>query len=191
MRHLWQKWLENMIKDNQTRVVVLILIVFLTLSYFHTNVGIGNDKSLQMQDAASLTQTDDCTCLGRNIISQQSANINAIVNITLHNTTCSPSAFARGSHQKVVSFTFYEPESSELGVKSEQTRHYFEGIRDNLSLMKEYYPGFVMRLYYEASPQTETKLCRLGKWAIFVWIKSIKKLISTFPCHDEWSWYCV
>ena len=50
-----------MIKDNQTRVVVLILIVFLTLSYFYTDVGIG--KSLQMQDAASLTQNDyDCTC---------------------------------------------------------------------------------------------------------------------------------
>ena len=156
-----------MIKDNQTRVVVLILIVFLTLSFFHTNVGIGNDKSLQMQDAASLTQNDDCTCqnLGRNInISQQGANNNnAIVNITLKNTTCGPSAFERGSHQKVVAFTFYEPESSEVGVKSDQTRHYFEGIRDNLSLMKEYYPGFVMRLYYEAPPQTESKLCRLGK----------------------------
>ena len=153
-----------MIKDNQTRVVVLILLVFLTLSYFHTNVGIGNDKSLQMQVAASLTQTDDCTCqsLERNI-SQQSVNNNAIVNITLKNTTCGPSAFERGSHQKVVAFTFYEPESSEVGVKGDQTRHYYEGIRDNLALMKEYYPGFVMRLYYEAPPQTESKLCRLGK----------------------------
>ena len=164
-----------MIKDNQTRVVVLILMVFVILSFFHSNVIIDNDKSVQMRVAeASLTQTDDdgkesqCTCqsLGRNI-SQQGANNNAIMNITLKNTTCGPSAFERGSHQKVVAFTFYELESGEeLGVKSDKSRHYFEGIVDNLSLMKEYYPGFVMRLYYEAYPQTESKLCRLGKYTI-------------------------
>ena len=159
-----------MIKDNQTRVVVLILIVFVILSFFHSNVIIDSGKSVQMQVAASMTQTNDdvkesqCTCqnLGRNI-SQQGANNNAILNITLKNTTCGLSAFERGSHQKVVAFTFYELESSEVGVKSDKSRHYFEGIVDNLSLMKEYYPGFVMRLYYEAYPHTESKLCRLGK----------------------------
>ena len=179
-----------MIKDNQTRVVVLILIVFVILSFFHANVSVDNDKSLQMRAAASLmTRTDDvkesqcnCASLKRNI-SHIGANNNAIGNITLKNTTCSQSAFERGSHQKIVAFTFYESES-ELGVKSEKTRHYFDGIRDNLALMKEYYPDFVMRLYYEVPDQTESKLCRLGKLPILCLEQSIKKLISTFPIDE-------
>ena len=160
-----------MIKDNRTRIVVLGLIVFVILSFFHTNVTIDNDKLLRV--AASLTRTDDwkdsrCNCqsLIRNI-SQQGARNNAIGNITLKNTTCGPTAFERGSHQKVVAFTFYESES-DLEVKSDETRHYFEGIRENLALMKEYYPDFVMRLYYEVSSQTEPKLCRLGKRPILL-----------------------
>ena len=152
---------------------MLILIVLVILSFFHANVSVDNDKSPQMRVTAS-QMTDDlkdsqcnCASLKRNI-SHLDANNNAIGSITLKNTTCSLSAFERGSHQKVVAFTFYELESGEeLGVKSDKSRHYFEGIVDNLSLMKEYYPGFVMRLYYEAAyPQTESKLCRLGKYTI-------------------------
>ena len=175
-----------MIKDIQTRVIVLILIVLVILSFFYANISVDNDKSLQMRVAASLvTGTDElmkdsqcnCASLKRNI-SHLDANNNAIGNITLKNTTCSQSAFERGPHQKVVAFTFYESDS-ELGVKSEKTRHYFEGIRDNLALMKEYYPDFVMRLYYEVPDQTESKLCRLGKLPILCLDQSIKKLIST------------
>ena len=62
----------------------------------------------------------------------------------------------------MVAFTFYESES-EIGVKSDKSRHYYEGIRDNLALMREHYPGYVMRLYYEATESTEAKLCRLGE----------------------------
>ena len=76
-----------------------------------------------------------------------------------------------------MAFTFYESES-EIGVKSDKSRHYYEGIRDNLALMREHYPGYVMRLYYEATESTEAKLCRLGEFPI-CWIKSIKKLIPT------------
>ena len=164
-----------MIKDIQTRVIVLILIVLVILSFFYANnVSVDSDKLLQMRVAASLTTGTDelmkdsqcnCASLKRNRISHLDANNNAIGNITLKNTTCSLSAFERGSHQKVVAFTFYESES-ELGVKSEKTRHYFEGIRDNLALMKAYYPDYVMRLYYEVPGQTESKLCRLGKLPI-------------------------
>ena len=174
-----------MIKDNQTRVIVLILIVMVILSFFHANIRVDNDKSLQMRVAASLTddlKDSQCSCLKRNI-SHLGANNNAIGNITLKNTTCSLSAFERGSHQKVVAFTFYESES-ELGVKSEKTRHYFEGIRDNLALMKAYYPDYVMRLYYEVPGQTESKLCRLGKLPILCVDQSIKKLISTLPSYE-------
>ena len=157
-----------MIKDIQTRVIVLILIVLVILSFFYANnVSVDSDKLLQMRVAASLTddlKDSQCSCLKRNI-SHLGANNNAIGNITLKNTTCSLSAFERGSHQKVVAFTFYESES-ELGVKSEKTRHYFEGIRDNLALMKAYYPDYVMRLYYEVPGQTESKLCRLCKLPI-------------------------
>ena len=62
--------------------------------------------------------------------------------VSYEDTTCSESAFARGRGQKVVGFSFYgDPRASRFHVG----KQYFEGIRDNLKMMPEYYPGWVMR----------------------------------------------
>ena len=86
-------------------------------------------------------------------------------NISLSNTTCSEDAYYKGSHQKVISFTYFEPsESEEESVPSNKTnRDYFLGIKENLGLVRKFYPGYNMRLYYQVHSQiAQADLCHLG-----------------------------
>jgi len=93
--------------------------------------------------------------------SQHRTNHNTtLVKIPLENTTCSIDAHSRGAHQNIVSFTFFE--SSEEVPKNDKIRGYFTGILENLNLMKEFYPGYIMRLYYEAGPTIKQKLCDMA-----------------------------
>ncbi len=63
----------------------------------------------------------------------------------LSNTTCSSDAFLRGSGQKVVGFSFY----GDLNSDKMKIKGYFEGIVGNLELMRTFYPGWTMRLYFD------------------------------------------
>ena len=68
---------------------------------------------------------------------------------------CSPASERRGAGQKVVSFSFYGPL---LGGK------YWDGIRVNLDLITDLYPGWVLRLYVSRdanSLATMEELCSL------------------------------
>ena len=88
-------------------------------------------------------------------------------NISLSNTTCSEEAYYKGSRQKVISFTYFEPSQSEgEAVPSNKTnRDYFLGIRENLRLVKTFYPGYNMRLYYQVfTERIRTELCHLGNY---------------------------
>jgi len=85
-----------------------------------------------------------------------------IEDIYFENTTCGPNAFSRGSGQKIVSFTFYETNENSSLPKSDKTREYFKGIKENLMLLKLFYPNYIMRLYYQASNKTLSKLCSLA-----------------------------
>lgn len=71
-------------------------------------------------------------------------------------TTCGGSAHRRGLKQRVVAFTFFQQDT----LKAKENRNYFQGILENLELMKALYPGFVMRLYYQVD-QTDVlqRLC--------------------------------
>ena len=61
-------------------------------------------------------------------------------------TTCGRDAFQRGSNQKVVGFSFYGNTSS----RSHKLKKYFEGIEENLSLVRSLYGAdWSMRLYYD------------------------------------------
>ena len=62
-------------------------------------------------------------------------------NISLKNTTCGPQAFSRGSHQHVVSFTFYETvrDIEEQEAEDDISRNYFQGIHENLELMIDFH----------------------------------------------------
>jgi hypothetical protein len=65
--------------------------------------------------------------------------------IPFDSTTCGSDAYARGSGQKIVGFSFFGDIELEEGIK----KRYFAGIADNLRLMSVYYPGWVMRLYFD------------------------------------------
>ena len=61
-------------------------------------------------------------------------------------TTCGRDAYERGTHQKVVGFSFYGNTSS--GVH--KAKQYFIGIKENLSLVSQLYgKDWSMRLYYD------------------------------------------
>ena len=67
---------------------------------------------------------------------------------------CSPASARRGDGQRVVSFSFY----------GDLTGRYWAGIRDNLELLPDFYPGWVMRLYVsreDNSLATVEQLCSL------------------------------
>ena len=60
-------------------------------------------------------------------------------------TTCGYDAFNRGPHQKVISFSFY----GDINSDRSKMKGYFEGIVGNLKLIPKFYPGWIMRLYYD------------------------------------------
>ena len=66
----------------------------------------------------------------------------------------------RGKGQKVIAFSFYLTEdTARLNARS-----YFEGIKSNLNLMPKFYPGWIMRVYYnlDGRPEMLQELCQLA-----------------------------
>ena len=51
--------------------------------------------------------------------------------------------------QKIVGFSFY----GDLNTDHSRSKGYFEGIRGNLELMPKYYPGWIMRIYFDLDPK--------------------------------------
>ena len=58
-----------------------------------------------------------------------------------NSSTCSLHSLDRGPGQRAVAFSFYGNPDSKLGKE----RKYFQGIKDNLKLMPEHYPGWTLR----------------------------------------------
>ncbi len=82
------------------------------------------------------------------------------MDVQLEDTTCGIDAFRRGSGQKIVGFSFYGDVNSPHAIE----KGYFEGIDENLRLMQKYYPGWIMRLYYnmDKSDPVLAKICELA-----------------------------
>ena len=81
--------------------------------------------------------------------------------IKFSGTTCGWDAFRRGSNQKVVGFSFYGDTSS----GAHQARKYFDGIEENLRLVRSQYGAdWSMRLYYDLD-QSEVLMDRLCELA--------------------------
>ena len=96
-----------------------------------------------------------CNC------SRTLSNVKKNNSLQFTDTTCSMEAFQRGSNQKVVGFSFYGNSSSQ----AHQSRKYFEGIEENLRLLRsEYGADWVMRLYYDLDQSDELmgRLCELA-----------------------------
>ena len=97
-------------------------------------------------------QMDQCDCK-RDIFAKED------VDTKVSTSTCSHQSIVRGSNQKVVAFSFYgNPNSTQV-----QERKYFQGIKANLNQMPMYYPGWVLRLYYDLPKDhfLMTELCDL------------------------------
>jgi hypothetical protein len=75
-------------------------------------------------------------------------------------TTCSRDAARRGPGQRVVAFSFYGSPTT----ARHKAKQYFAGIVENLELMPNRYPDWVMRLYYdmEATAPLMQELCGLA-----------------------------
>ena len=85
-------------------------------------------------------------------------------------TTCGRDAFRRGSNQKVVGFSFYGNTSS----SAHKSKKYFEGIKENLRLVRSLYGAdWSMRLYHDLA-QSEGDIARLGSH----WSSSYITLLS-------------
>jgi len=99
--------------------------------------------------------------------------------ILVKDTLCEDYTFVRGPGQNVVAFTFYEPPVNnktdtfnvtidEGGMNSHEQsvrRKYFLGIKENLELIRKFYPGWTMRLYYQVNEyqgDVMKQLCELA-----------------------------
>ena len=98
---------------------------------------------------------NDCEC--QRHLSEVQENPSSLV---LNQTTCSLSAFYRGPHQKVISFSFYGDINSENSKK----KRFFKGIVGNLKLIPKFYPGWIMRLYYDLDGNNPVlkNICKLA-----------------------------
>eukprot|EP00095_Tigriopus_kingsejongensis_P001459 maker-scaffold288_size220435-snap-gene-0.9 protein:Tk01459 transcript:maker-scaffold288_size220435-snap-gene-0.9-mRNA-1 annotation:"hypothetical protein DAPPUDRAFT_96285" len=89
-----------------------------------------------------MVQLEQCNC------SRPNPRVSMPDDVPLKATTCAPHAHQRGSGQRVVAFTFFEPLPNKRN-QAYQTREYFKGVQANLNLIKSSYPDMVMRLYYD------------------------------------------
>ena len=73
-------------------------------------------------------------------------------------TTCSRDAWHRGSHQKVLAFSFYTVPS-----RANKSARYFKGVKANLDLMGQLYEKeWNMRLYLEVEDPHMVDACHLA-----------------------------
>jgi len=108
---------------------------------------------------------EHCNCERKIIPLMNAVNLTSERNgesreILTNETTCSSDAYLRGVGQKVVSYSFY----GDIHTSESKKKGYFEGIAGNLELMSTYYPGWVMRVYYDLDdndPITQ-ELCDLA-----------------------------
>ena len=103
--------------------------------------------------------------------------------IGFNSTTCGWSAYQRGSHQKIVGFSFYGNSNSSV----HNAKQYFVGIKENLEKMTELYgEDWVMRLYYDLEPSDQQlmgQLCDLACANNNIDLCNIRQLPGT-PVRD-------
>ena len=113
-----------------------------------------------MENLEKFFHFDDIFCQPNLIFPYNSSSNPDNIGVPFNQTTCGNDAYLRGSHQKIVGFSFYGDVNSDYSKK----KGYFEGIIGNLELMPKFYPGWVMRLYYDLD-QTDPvlqDLCQLA-----------------------------
>lgn len=72
-------------------------------------------------------------------------------------TTCSKDAYQRGNGQKIVGYSFYQ-----FSKERSKKKKYFEGILANVKLIRDYYPGWIMRIYTDFDKPELAPLCEVA-----------------------------
>ena len=86
----------------------------------------------------------------------------------LSSTSCSSIAWARGSGQRVVAFSFYGTVDSDR----HKQRSYYEGVEHNLAALTTHYgQGWTMRLYHNLEPENSL-------------LNDLRQLVSSYPNLD-------
>ena len=60
----------------------------------------------------------------------------------LDQTTCGLDSIARGPHQRVMSFVLF----------GNMKPQFLAGVQTNVALLRELFPGYVMRMYHDRNP---------------------------------------
>ena len=97
-------------------------------------------------------------------------------------STCSQDSWARGSHQKVVAFSFYGSTNS----TEHQKKKYWSGIKENLALVESLYgDGWSMRVYHDinSSNPLHQQLCSLACSSTFLDLCPVAELPSSSPSN--------
>ena len=142
---------------NRTSLFFLLLLLSFFAFLYRTR-STDHDNSKLEDDVKSKTfLLERCSC-SRTLVAGAENENNSV---KFSHTTCGQDAFQRGSNQKVAGFSFYGNTSSLV----HQSKKYFEGIEENLRLVRSLYGAdWVMRLYYDLDQSDELmgRLCELA-----------------------------
>jgi len=145
-------------------LILFILTFYLVISVLQTTSRTSHDTFATLVNQVNHEpleegdiefELENCGCLRR--LKNVNPNPSGLL---LNETTCGINAFHRGPGQKIVGFSFYGDINSDYSKK----KGYFEGIVGNLELLPKYYPGWVMRLYYDLDKNDPVfnDLCQLA-----------------------------
>lgn len=151
-----------LLKGKKAIIQVLIIlflssVAFLNISRIRNSIFERKKSTVEVEPKSETFQLAQCNCSRTLFDIEQNRNNS----VQFSETTCSWDAFRRGSNQKVAGFSFYGNTSS----SAHKSKKYFEGIKENLRLVRSLYgDDWSMRLYYDLAQSDELmgRLCELA-----------------------------
>ena len=153
-----------LLKGKKAIIQVLIIlflssVAFLNISRIRNSIFERKKSTVEVEPKSETFQLAQCNCSRTLFDIEQNRNRNNSVQFS--ETTCSWDAFRRGSNQKVAGFSFYGNTSS----SAHKSKKYFEGIKENLRLVRSLYGAdWSLRLYHDLA-QSDQLLGRLYELA--------------------------
>lgn len=172
-------------------LALLLLSSSLFLLHLHRWISNSNPIELQLEETVRRSLTTGGTFhidTSRTIALQHCPCKRSLPGLNLErepellHSTCSHDSWARGSHQKVVAFSFYGSTNS----TEHQKKKYWSGIEENLALVEALYgEGWSMRVYHDllSSSPLHQQLCSLACSSTFLDLCPVAELPSSSPSN--------
>ena len=162
----------------------LVIVLSFIMVLIFTSIYSPQSYSHRGQKTTKSFKLEPCDCIRTLTSPEKKNNSEELQQQSVFNsTTCGWSAYQRGSHQKIVGFSFYGNSNSSV----HNAKQYFVGIEENLEKMTELYgEDWVMRLYYDLEPSDQQlmgQLCDLACANNNIDLCNIRKLPGT-PVED-------